>query len=311
MKLIRRLEELGSEVRGGAVAIGNFDGVHRGHAYLVDRLRTMADRLGGPSIVLTFDPLPAMVLRPSQAPSPLTWIERRAELLGQLGVDYVLAYPTDQALLQLEPDAFFSEVVQSRLGARGMVEGGNFYFGRNRAGDVEMLAEFCRQAGMEIDIVQPVDHGAKIVSSSRIRALLAAGQADEANSMLTRPYRLRGMVIHGAGRGRTLGYPTANVEQTDTLLPGEGIYAGVARADDRWWPAAISIGPNPTFGEQARKIEVYLSGYCGDLYDRVLEVDVLSRLRDVVRYRTVDELKVQLAKDVADTEIAASSHLAG
>ena len=164
-------------------------------------------------------------------------------------MDAVVAYPTDEAFLKLEPGEFFDRVVRSHLAARGLVEGPNFFFGRQRQGDVELLAQYCRQAGVELEIVEPVRRDGQIISSSRIRTLIAAGEVDAAREMLTQPYRIRGLVIHGAGRGSQLGYPTANLGHVDTLLPGEGIYAGRALVDGQFWPAAISVGANPTFDE--------------------------------------------------------------
>jgi riboflavin kinase/FMN adenylyltransferase len=299
MHLIRRLEDLPDSWHSGAVTIGNYDGVHRGHARIVERLLAMARRLGGPAVVFTFDPPPARLLRPDHAPAPLTWIERKLELLEHLGVDAIVAYPTDMALLELSAQQFFDRIVRERLAARGLVEGPNFFFGHKREGNVDLLGRFCQQAGIALEVTEPVQDGDLPISSSRIRALIAAGDVDAAGRMLTEPYRLRGLVVHGAGRGATLGYPTANLDQIDTLLPAEGIYAGRVPIDGTLWPAAISIGPNPTFGDGRLKIEVYVIGFQGDLYDRVLEVDFLSRLRGVIRFNGVEALLSQMERDVA------------
>jgi riboflavin kinase/FMN adenylyltransferase len=301
VNLIRDLGELPDAWRSGVVAIGNCDGVHRGHARIVERLLAMRERLGGAAVVFTFDPPPAHVLRPASAPAPLTWIERKAELLAELGVDAVIAYPTDEAFLKLEPREFFDRVVRNHLCARGLVEGPNFFFGRQRLGDVELLARYCRQTGVEWEIVEPVRWDGEIISSSRVRTLIAAGDVGSVREMLTQPYRIRGQVIHGAGRGSQLGYPTANLGQVDTLLPGVGIYAGRALVDGRFWPAAISVGGNPTFDEGELKIEAYLVGYGGSLYERTIEVDFLSRLRDIERFDSVGSLVSQLDRDVAAT----------
>jgi riboflavin kinase/FMN adenylyltransferase len=301
VNLIRDLGALPDRWRAGAVAIGNCDGVHGGHARIIERLLAMRARLGGPAVVFTFDPPPAQLLRPASAPVPLTWIERKAELLSALGIDAVIAYPTDEAFLKLEPREFFDRMVRSHLGARGLVEGPNFFFGRQRQVNVELLRQYCQETGVELEIVEPVRSGGQVISSSRIRTLIAAGDVDGAGEMLTQPYRIRGQVIHGAGRGSQLGYPTANLGQVDTLLPGEGIYAGRALVDGRFWPAAISVGGNPTFDEGELKIEAYLIGYCSSLYERTIEVDFLSRLRDIERFASVASLVAQLDRDVAAT----------
>jgi riboflavin kinase / FMN adenylyltransferase len=299
--ILRDLEQLPDSWCHGALAIGNYDGVHVGHARIVQRLVELASRLEGPAVVFTFDPPPARVLHPEQAPALLTWTERKAELLARLGVDGVIAYPTDKAFLGLEPREFFDRIVRGRLASKAMVEGPDFFFGRRRAGNVQLLRQFCDDAGVALEVVDPVIVDGQPVSSSRIRGLLAAGGLNEAAGMLTAPYRIRGTVIHGAGRGAKLGFPTANLDRPDTLLPSDGIYAGRAFAEGKLWPAAISIGPNPTFAEGARKVEVYLIGYQGWLYGRVLEVDFLRRLRDTKRFESVDHLLAQMRQDVAES----------
>ena len=223
--LLRGLNDLPETLRGGALAIGNFDGVHLGHARLVERLVVMARRVEGAAIAFTFDPPPTRVLHPEAAPEPLIWLERKAEVLAELGVDAMLVYPTDADLLAMDARQFFDRIVRERLHARAMVEGPNFFFGHHRTGTVDVLREYCADAGMLFEVAQPVQIGGQIVSSSRIRGLILAGQVDEARAMLGRPYRIRGIVVPGAARGATLGYPTANLDQVDTLLPAEGIYA--------------------------------------------------------------------------------------
>lgn len=298
MYLIRNLDDLPESWHSGAVTIGNYDGVHLGHARIVERLLAMARRLSGPALVFTFDPSPARLLRPDHAPAPLTWIQRKLELLEELGVETTVVYPTDREFLELGAREFFDRIVCDRLGARGMVEGPNFFFGHRREGNVELLGRFCRESGVALEVAEPVQHEGQPISSSRIRLAVAAGDVDAARQMLTQPYRIRGLVVHGAGRGAKLGYPTANLDQVDTLLPAEGIYAGRVPVGGVEWPAAISIGPNPTFGDGRLKIEVFLIGFQGDLYDRILEVDFLSRLRGVIRFDGVASLLAQMQRDV-------------
>lgn len=308
MNLLRSLDDFPETLHGGAVSIGNFDGVHLGHARLVERLVAMAATVGGPAVVFTFDPSPTRILRPEAAPEPLIWTQRKAEILAEMGVDALVAYPTDRTLLELEAREFFARIVRGRLGARAMVEGPNFFFGRNRTGNVEVLRQFCAEADVSFDVAEPVKVGGQIVSSSRIRSLVAAGRLDDARTMLGRPYRIRGVVVRGAGRGAQLGYPTANVERIDTLLPGEGIYAARSYAAGAWHPAAVSLGPNPTFNEGGLKVEAHLIGFQGSLYGQPIAVDFLARLRDIKRFASVDALVAQMAQDVAATcEIAFNS----
>jgi riboflavin kinase/FMN adenylyltransferase len=299
VKLLRDLDNLPRRLRGGAVTVGNFDGVHVGHAQIIRRLVAKARALGGPAVVLSFDPHPAHVLRPDRAPRPLCWPERKAQLVGQLGADVMIAHPVDEAFLRLDSRQFFDEILRARLEARAMVEGANFLFGRDRQGNIDVLRTLCDQAGMPLEVVKPVPYEGQVISSSRIRRLLADGQVDQARRMLTEPYRIRGKVTRGAGRGTHLGYPTANLACVDTLLPGEGIYAGRALVDGRLWPAAISLGSNPTFDESVGKVEAHLMEYAGELYDRQIEVDFLRRLRDIVRFDSVGQLVAEMGRDVA------------
>lgn len=282
-----------------AVAVGNFDGVHLGHAVIVRRLREAAGRHGVPAVVLTFDPHPASILRPEQAPRPLTTPARRAELLQSLGVDAVFVQPATAALMALEAEAFYADFLLKKFAARAVVEGQDFRFGAQRRGDVPMLATLCRQDGMELDVVPPVVVDGEPVSSSRIRALVAAGGLAAARRLLTSPYRLTGEVVVGARRGATIGFPTANLARIATLLPALGVYAAVARIDGVAIPAAVHVGPNVTFGETSVSVEAHLIGFAGDLYGRVLDVDFLDRVRDTRHFASVDDLRAQLADDVA------------
>jgi len=307
VKLFRSLDEFPPTLHRGAVTIGNFDGVHRGHALIVERLVAQARQVQGPAIVFTFDPHPVRLLRPELAPPPLTWTDRKAALLAELNVDAVIAYPTNRALLALAPEEFFREIVIDQLEAKAMVEGPNFYFGHDRAGDVDLLDELCRAAGISLEIIQPLLEGGQIVSSSRVRDAIRVGDVLSARHMLTRPYRIRGMVTHGAGRGVEIGFPTANVDAIDTLLPAHGVYAGVAYVRGGRWTAAINIGPNPTFGEHGEKVEVHLIGFDGSLYNQPLEVDFLGKLRDIHPFASVEQLKQQLGKDVQAAEQLAAA----
>jgi riboflavin kinase/FMN adenylyltransferase len=301
VKLIRSLNDWPSALRGGAVSVGNFDGVHQGHARIVERLIAAARRVQGPAVVFTFDPHPVRLLRPDQCPPPLTWTDRKAELLAELGVDAMIAYPTDEALLGFSAKRFFDDLLHARLSARALVEGPNFCFGRGREGTIDTLRQFTKEAGMTLEVVEALLIDGEPVSSSRIRRLIGAGEVNTARSMLTRPYRIRGMVTHGVGRGAKIGFPTANLEAIDTLLPAQGVYAGVAYRNGARYAAAMNLGNNPTFGEGAIKVEVHLIDYHGSLYGQPLEVEFLDRLRDVRPFESVDALKSQLDRDISAT----------
>ena len=309
MHIIRQLADLPSEARGGAVSIGNFDGVHLGHAAIVQRLLERAADVGGPAIVFTFDPHPVRLLRPEQCPPPLTWTERKAELLANLGVDWIVAYPTDQALLRLSAQAFFDQIVRGALAARALVEGPNFYFGHNREGTIARLGELTAATGITLDVVPPVEIAGELISSSRVRALLADGRVEDAAKLLGVPYRIRGMVTHGAGRGAKIGFPTANLAAIDTLLPAQGVYAGRAWAEGQSWPAAMNLGPSPTFDDKNVRIEVHLIGRSEPLYGQPLEVDFLARLRDIRPFPSPEALAKQLTDDVEQVKKLTTTRL--
>ena len=308
MHIIRHLEALPADARGGAVSIGNFDGVHRGHVAIVRRLLERAEAVGGRAIVFTFDPHPVRILRPDRCPPPLTWTERKAELLAAQGVDWIVAYPTDEALLQLSAAEFFQRIIRDSLAARAVVEGPNFYFGHNREGTIERLAEMSSAAGLSLDVVPPVIVGGEIVSSSRVRDLIRTGDVEHAGKLLSAPYRIRGMVTHGAGRGAKIGFPTANLSAIDTLLPAHGVYAGRGIVGGAIYPAAINLGPSPTFGDSAIRVEIHCIGLDEPLYGQPMEVDFLTRLRDIRPFDSPAALIEQLKLDVEQVKRIASAH---
>jgi len=299
------------------ITVGNFDGVHLGHAAIIEQLRGMAARLSAESVAVTFDPHPATLVRPGKAPPPLSTALRRAELLLHLGVDRVVVQPMVQAVVELSATAFFEDVLCGQLAMVGMVEGADFRFGRGREGDVAMLALACERLGLAFDVVEPVRAGETSISSSRVRRLIAAGDVAEATTLLSEPYRIAGRVVEGAKRGRTLGFPTANLADIETLLPAPGVYAAVATCHQNGpsqtavsrHPAAVHIGANVSFGETTITVEAHLIGFSGDLYDHTLHVDFLQRLRDTRRFDSKDALVAQLESDVRQAADVSASWL--
>ena len=292
--------EFPARCRHGAVAVGNFDGAHRGHAVLLAALAGRAGRITGPAVAVTFDPHPLTILRPDIRVELLTTPDQRAEYLHQLGADEVLILRVTPALLDLGAEEFFSRVIRKRLDARAVVEGPTFAFGRGREGTLELLARLCADSGLGLDVIEPVDLDGVEVSSSRVRADLHRGDVADARRLLGRDYRLRGQVGTGAKRGRTIGFPTANLERVETIVPADGVYAVRATLPDGSTRAgAANVGPNPTFAEQTRKIEIHLLDYAGDLYGHSLGIDFVERLRDTRPFPNVGELVAQLTRDVA------------
>lgn len=291
--------ELQSRVTGGVVSIGNFDGVHRGHATLLKNTRALADKLAGPAIAVVLDPHPAAILRPDKMPPKLTWIERRAELMSPLGMDALVVCETTEDFLHLTATEFFEMLIVGQLDAEAMVEGPNFFFGRNRGGDIGLLAGLCDRHGIDLRIVDPTEIGSEMISSTRIRELIRGGQVAAAAQLLGANYRIRGQVTTGAARGRQIGFPTANLIDIDVMVPAVGVYAGNALMGDKKMQAAIHIGPNPTFeSDQTVKVEVHLMDYDGDLYGRQLMVDFVDRVRDIARFDSPDDLVAQLSSDI-------------
>jgi len=294
--------------RGGAVSIGNFDGVHRGHVALITELRCQALACAGPAIALTFDPPPLLLLRPDEFQPMLTSITDRAQLLEANGADHVLVLRTTPQLLELSPHQFFDEVIRRRLATHALVEGPNFGFGKNRSGNVALLDSLCGPCGLSLAIVPPLTWNGAIVSSSRIRTALIQGNVRDAAELLGRRYRLRCRVGTGQARGKTIGFPTANLEKGESLVPGDGVYAVAVHYHNSSWPGAANIGPNPTFGDQQRKIEVHLIGFDGDLLGKTLELEFVDRLRDTRRFPSADQLVNQIRLDVEQARRLAGSN---
>jgi riboflavin kinase / FMN adenylyltransferase len=293
--------------RGGVVAVGNFDGVHRGHAALIAAARELA--VAGQLVVpVTFDPHPLVLLAPERYQPPLTTVAERTRLLHEIGADHVVVLQTTPELLALTPEAFFQRIVRGALGARGLIEGFNFRFGRDRAGSNETLRTLSRGADIEFREVSAYELNGRPVSSSRVRDALQIGNVTAAAELLGRHYRLSGIVGTGAKRGRTIGFPTANLEHVETFVPAEGVYAVRAQTANGTFAGAANIGPNPTFGEDARKLEVHLLDFAGDLYGSVLNVDFVDRLRDTKKFSSVDALVEQLKRDVLDARRILGTH---
>lgn len=286
-------------LQGGILSIGNFDGVHVGHQALLRRVVAHARLRRRPGIAVTFDPHPLKLLRPHAHEALLTTVPERINRLVACGVDHVVIWQTDWSLLQLEAEDFLHQVISQGFQALGLVEGPTFSFGRGRRGNTEMLVRWClRQKLTVMDVVPPVIMDGDVVCSSRIRQAIRAGEVKAACRWLGRPYTVRGRIGSGEGRGRSLGFPTANLEGITTLLPGDGVYAGVACWKGKSYATAIHIGPNPTFANAQRKVEVFLLDFSGQLYGEELTVQFLERLRDVQTFPSSEGLQAQISRDV-------------
>ncbi len=288
------------------VTIGEFDGVHRGHQRVVARAAEIGAARRLPVVVITFDPHPDEVIRPGSHPPFLCSARRRAELLAGLGADAVCVIPFTLEFSRLSPDEFVRTVLVERLHAAAVVEGEDFRFGHKAAGDVSLLARLGEKYDFSTEGMPLVDEDGTRISSTLIRRLLAEGDVAAAARLLGRPHRVEGVVVRGHQRGRALGFPTANLQSPPhTAIPADGVYAGwlVTPGDgpDRErWPAAISIGTNPTFGEGERSVEAYaLDRQDLDLYGAPAGIDLAARLRGTLRFDSAAALVAQMRRDVS------------
>ena len=291
-------EAMPAALRGGIIALGNFDGFHRGHQAVVGAALAWAKADGRPGIVATFDPHPVRYFVPHAPPFRLTSLDQRQDLFAAAGADAMLVFHFDGALAQTTTEAFVGDLLSQQLGAGGVVTGEDFTFGRGRAGNVNVLAQLAAQAGMTARAVGPVaDHG-EAVSSSRIRDALRAGDCITASELMTRPFAMRGPVQHGAKLGRQIGYPTANLELGTYLRPAYGIYAVTVRLPDgAVLPGAANLGIRPTFDPPVELLETYLFDSAGDLYGQEIEVALHHYLRPEAKFASLDELTAQMALD--------------
>lgn len=298
------------------LTIGVFDGVHRGHARLITKAVEEAKRLGIPSVLMTFDPHPSEVVRPGSHPAQLSTLTRRAELVEELGIDVFCVMPFTVELSRLSPEAFVHEVLVERLHVAEVVVGDNFTFGRKAAGTVETLHTLGHRFGFNVHGVGLLTEHEVTYSSTYIRACVDAGDMDAATEALGRPHRIEGVVVRGDGRGRSLGYPTANVAPPmHTAIPADGVYAGwfsvigpgtvngnIELGERRM--AAVSVGTNPTFEGTSRTVEAYVLGTDADLYGQHVAVDFVKRIRGMQRFESVDDLIRAIDDDIVHTEQA-------
>lgn len=279
------------------VVIGVFDGVHKGHQALLNRAKEIAD--GRSIVALTFDPHPRAVFAPDSVPPMLTTLADRVELLKIHNADQVAVMKFNEQFAAMSPEKFVEDILVKQLHVSTVIVGKNFTYGAKAAGTVETLTQDGEKHGFTVDVHELVG-GEEVISSSRIRNLVLEGKVEKARELLSRPHRLDGIVVHGEKRGREIGYPTANLGKIDgQTIPADGIYAGWLTVGINFWPAAISIGTNPTFeGDRGRQVEAYALDQQGlDLYDKAASIEFGWFLRPTLKFDGLDELLVQMKKD--------------
>jgi riboflavin kinase / FMN adenylyltransferase len=292
--------------RPAAVTIGFFDGVHRGHQAVISAAVGRARDDGLVAVAVTFDRHPRSVLHPGSGPPLITTPERKAELIATLGADVLVVLRFDQELASWPAERFVKDFLAGDLQARRVVVGANFTFGNRALGTIDTLREMGSDMGFQAEEVPLMELGGRVLSSSSIRESVAAGDLIWPTEALGRPFAVDGRVVTGAGRGMSLGFPTANLEiPPRMLIPGRGIYAGRAIADGQAYPAAIDVGTNPTFGDEPLHVEAFLLDFDGDLRDRPISVEFLERLRDEEKFESPDDLVEQMRDDVARTRAIA------
>ncbi len=301
MKVFHHLKEAATQVQSCVVAIGNFDGVHRGHQSLLKELVKDADSQGVEAVVLTFFPHPVEVLHPEKKLERLTTTSEKLSLLGDYGVSSALVQTFDKSLAELTPAEFVNHFFVTGLKAKSVHVGNNFCFGKNRSGTTAVLARLCEAQGIKLFAAKEVATDGTKIGSSEIRRLVAAGKVEEAAVHLGRPYFLTGNVRHGDKRGRTIGFPTANLHvPSDKILPKNGVYAVQVHWQNESYRAIANVGVRPTFEEASpqRLVEVHIFDFNHKIYDEFLEVEFIRFIRDEKKFPSLDALKAQIQEDI-------------
>lgn len=294
-----------ARLNNAVVTIGNFDGCHAGHREIFRRTREHARAVGGVSVVYTFNPHPGSVVQGS-APQLIFSQEEKISEIDACGMDYMVIVPFTREFANMQPEQFIEEVILGRIMAKGVVVGHDFCFGRQAKGDIAFLKEIGKKRGFFVDAVAPVVHQGLVVSSTCLRGMIRSGDVAGAARLLPHPFRLQGPVVHGMSRGRTLGFPTANIRPDKSLLPAFGVYAVQVYMGTESYPGVANIGDNPTFGDEGTSLEVFIFDFQGDIYGNELMVEFIERLREEIRFENKEQLIAQIEKDCRDARMLLS-----
>jgi riboflavin kinase/FMN adenylyltransferase len=299
MEVIRGSENIPERLKGAFVTIGNFDGVHLGHRFIFRRLVEQAHRDGRPAVAISFDPHPKMVLHPERRPFYLiSTLEEKSRLLADLGIDAFILIPFSVEYARTTAEEFVREILWERLRIRRILIGHDYTFGRGREGNEALLAEAGRRMGFDLEVIEAHCVGDTVISSTKIREALLAGEVGFAATLLGRPYNLGGPVVSGDHRGAQLGFPTANIDPEKELVPARGVYAVRVLRQGKSHDGVLNIGFNPTFDGHKRSVEVFIFDFQKDIYGESLEILFIDRIRDEVRFESVGQLVAQIGRDI-------------
>jgi len=303
MQVILNLNEIKKPLTNPVLTIGNFDGVHKGHLALFDKVKERAKAIAGQSVVMTFEPHPLKIMRPADGPQLITHTGQKLELIEKAGIDVIVCVSFDREFAAIPARDFVNSILVKKIGIKEIVVGYDYTFGHNREGDINLLREIGNDFGFVVHLVGPIEIDHTLVSSTSIRRLVQEGRLEEARVLLGRDFEVQGTVVKGQNRGgRLLGFPTANLNPHGELLPKRGVYAVKLLIDDVFYKGVTNVGYNPTFGDTGLTVETHVLDYSGELMGKTIKVHFIKRLRDEKTFKTLEELSGQIAQDIARTE---------
>jgi len=303
MQVIFNLHEIKKPFINPVLTIGNFDGVHKGHLALFDKVKERAKAIAGQSVVMTFEPHPLKVMRPANGPQLITHTGQKLELIEKAGIDIIVCVSFDREFAAIPARDFVNNILVRKIGIKEIVVGYDYTFGHNREGDINLLRETGKDFGFVVHLVGPVEIDQTLVSSTSIRRLVQEGRMEEARVLLGRDFEVQGTVVRGRNRGgRLLGFPTANLNPHGELLPKRGIYAVKLLIDEVIFSGVTNVGYNPTFGGTGLTIETHILDYSGELLGKTIKVHFIKRLRDEKTFKTVEDLSDQIARDISQAK---------
>jgi len=303
MQVILNLNEIAKPLTNPVLTIGNFDGVHKGHLALFDKVKERAKAIAGQSVVMTFEPHPLKIMRPANGPQLITHTGQKLELIEKAGIDVIVCVSFDREFAAIPARDFVNSILVKKIGIKEIVVGYDYTFGHNREGDINLLREIGNDFGFVVHLVGPIEIDHTLVSSTSIRRLVQEGRLEEARVLLGRDFEVQGTVVKGRNRGgRLLGFPTANLNPHGELLPKRGVYAVKLLIDDVFYNRVTNVGYNPTFGDTGLTVETHVLDYSGELMGKTIKVHFIKRLRDEKTFKTLEELSGQIAQDIARAE---------